>query len=738
MIEYTQSHAHTDLPPEAFESTSGLIPPQAPDVERSVLGAMLIDPKAVPQAIEILPEEGAFYVPKHKKIYAAICDLFRSGEPVDLITVSQALKRRKELDTVDEFYLIDLSQNATSSANIQHHARLLVEKAVLRELINVLRSRVAEAFDPGTDVFDLLEQTEQAVFSITEQQVRRRAKQFNTLTHDVIRYWEALNERKSDVTGIPSGFADLDRLTSGWQKSDLIILAARPSMGKCVDADTPILLSDGRLETISEVCEHQQAELLTLGPSGQFHVTTPSNYINNGVKPVFTVETELGRQVKTTLTHPFLTRNGWVALSQLNVGDEIAVPRLLDVFGQHTAPAGALDRLALRILKPERAFRPMPSRDTLVHPPRLKVLPSWVFSLTRREVARFVELIVSSEKLVRMGSAEAARQFAHLLLRFGIISSVFGQGDDHCVRVRDPLWRQKLYALPKTADQHILFDPIASITYAGERPVFDLTVDGTHNFVAADVCVHNTALALNCARNAAMRSKDPVACAIFSLEMTAQQLVQRLLTAEAEVNAQRARNGRLSTDEFQKLVDAASQMTAARIFIDDTPALGVLELRAKCRRMKAEHDIGLVILDYLQLMQGNNPKNREQEIAHISRSLKALAKELDVPVLALSQLNRSPETRGSNRRPLLSDLRESGSIEQDADLVAFIYRPEMYKIETDEEGNSTSGLAEIIIGKHRNGPVGTVRLNFVSKYARFANRPEYGVQPPEPEEDQPF
>ena len=732
-------YGHEEFPPEAVESPSGLIPPQAPDVERGVLGAMLIDSRAVSQALEILPEQDAFFVPKHQKIYDAICELFRRDEGIDIITVGQELRRRKDLDTVEEFYLIDLSRDVTSSANIQHHARLLVQKAVLRQLIAILRARVAEAFDPGIDVFDLLEETERAIFSISETQVRRRAKQFNALTHNVITHWEALLNRSTDITGIPSGFTDLDGLTGGWQKSDLIILAARPSMGKCVDAETPILLADGRVKTIADICERGQAEILTLGASGQFEVATPSAYISNGHKPVFTVETALGRQVSTTLSHPFLTRPGWRELFRLDVGDEIAVPRQLSVFGSQAARPGAIARLAEAILNPRRALRPLPVRDTLVHPSRLRTLPAWVFMLGRADAARLVERILAAGPVVRLGSVMAARQFAHLLLRFGLLSRIAGHGDNCRVHVQDPMWRRRLREDPDPAARHIIFDAITSITYAGERPVFDLTVEGTHNFVAADVCVHNTALALSCARNAAMLSENPIPCAIFSLEMTAQQLVQRLLTAEAEVNAQRARTGQLNSSEFQKLVDAASRMSAAPIFIDDTPAMGVLELRAKCRRMKAEHDIGLVILDYLQLMHGNNPKNREQEIAHISRSLKALAKELDVPVLALSQLNRSPETRGKrDKRPLLSDLRESGSIEQDADVVAFIYRPELYSIDEFDDGLPTEGVAEIIIGKHRNGPVGSVKLTFVSKYARFANQPQHGTQPPTYEDEVPI
>ncbi len=243
--------------------------------------------------------------------------------------------------------------------------------------------------------------------------------------------------------------------------------------------------------------------------------------------------------------------------------------------------------------------------------------------------------------------------------------------------------------------------------------------------IAARPSMGKTAFTLTVARNAALHA-DPdkrVSVAVFSLEMSDQALVQRLLTMEGRVDAQKARTGKLDDNEFKKLLEAAGRLHTAPIFIDDTPSISIMELRSKCRRLKSEHDIGLIIVDYLQLMTGmqNDRQNREQEIAGISRGLKALAKEINVPVIGLSQLSRAVEQRGGDKRPQLSDLRESGSIEQDADVVCFLYRPEYYKITTDDEGNSTEGVAELIVGKQRNGPVGTVSLQFIKQYARFEN-----------------
>ncbi|MCY3594944.1 MAG: replicative DNA helicase [Bacteroidetes bacterium] len=453
---------------ENLQDSSGRVPPQAVEVEKYVLGATLIDPEAVSIATEILPAD-AFYLPKHRKIYQALLDLSAKGQPIDIITVTEQLRATKQLDFVGGIsYLNDLTEHVATSANTEHHARIISQKALLRNLIGAMGKRITEAYDPATDAFELLDAAEKDLFSISESQVRRSAKNLKDVVRETIDHIQSIADRPGGLSGVTSGFTDLDKLTGGWQDSDLVIIAGRPSMGK-------------------------------------------------------------------------------------------------------------------------------------------------------------------------------------------------------------------------------------------------------------------TAFALSCARNAALASQNPVSCAIFSLEMSARQLTQRLLTSEAKVNAQNARTGKLSQNDLHAVVDAAGKLGLAPIFIDDSDGLGVLELRAKCRRLKSEHNIGLVLVDYLQLMEGQSRDNREQEIANISRSLKGLAKELDIPVIALSQLNRNAEDR-KDRRPQLSDLRESGAIEQDADVVAFIYRASYYGIETDKDGHSTKGVAEIIVGKHRNGPTGTVKLNFETDFARFSNLEVYRRQ----------
>ncbi len=437
----------------------GKIQPQALPLEEVVLGAIMLDKDAIAIVIDIL-DDSSFYLDAHQLIYKAMRDLFIDDHPIDLLTVTEKLKKNGDLDKIGgPMFLVELTNRITSSANIEYHARIVAQKHIQRELIKSSTKTITDAYDDTIDVFDLLDNAEKSLFEITEKNLTKSYEPLNKLAARALEELEALATKKEGVTGIPTGFTELDKLTSGWQPSSLNILAARPGMGK-------------------------------------------------------------------------------------------------------------------------------------------------------------------------------------------------------------------------------------------------------------------TAFVLSLARNAAMIYDKPVA--IFSLEMSSIQLTLRLISSEASIESSKLKNAQMSDEDWKKVTSATEQLSQANIIIDDTPALNIFELRAKCRRMKLQSDIQMIIIDYLQLMQGGKESgNREQEVSMISRSLKGLAKELDVPVIALSQLNRSVETRGGSKRPQLSDLRESGSIEQDADIVSFIYRPEYYGILEDEEGQSQKGMAEIIIAKHRNGGLGTIKLRFVGEYTRF-------------------
>jgi replicative DNA helicase len=439
----------------------GKLPPQAVELEEAVLGAMMLEQQAVNAVIDVLRPE-SFYREAHQRVFEAISQLFNASEPVDLLTVSARLKQNGHLQLVGGPQAIArLTNRVASAANIEAHARIIAQKYIQRELIRVSTLITTKAFEDTTDVLDLLDEAESSLFEVAEGNIRRSYETMASVLRKALEDIDAARSREGGVSGIPTGFADLDRITGGFQRSDMIVIAARPGMGK-------------------------------------------------------------------------------------------------------------------------------------------------------------------------------------------------------------------------------------------------------------------TAFVLSLARNVAVQYEIPVA--VFSLEMSAVQLVQRLISSETEISSDKFRKGTLEDHEYTQLHERIGKLAKAPLFLDDTPALSVFELRAKCRRLKASAGIGLVIIDYLQLMSaGNDRGNREQEISTISRSIKSIAKELDVPIVALSQLSRNVETRGGDKRPLLSDLRESGAIEQDADLVAFIYRAEYYGITEHPDGIDTAGLGELILAKHRHGALDTIKMRFVQRLAKFTD-----------------
>ncbi len=441
----------------------GVLPPQSIEIEEAVLGALLIDQSAITDVIDILSKE-AFYKEEHKMIYEAIFELFKENNPIDILTVSAKLRETGTLEKIGgDYFLAHLSQRVASSAHVEYHSRIIIQKFIQRELIGISARIIEKAYDETTDVLDLLDQAEQDLFAVAQGNLKRKYETAETLIHQAIKRIEEI-AGKEGLSGVPSGFTAVDRVTSGWQPSDLVIIAARPGMGK-------------------------------------------------------------------------------------------------------------------------------------------------------------------------------------------------------------------------------------------------------------------TAFVLSMARNIAIDHN--MAVAIFSLEMSSVQLITRMIASETGLTSEKLRKGTLSQSEWNTLTSGVKNLERAKLFIDDTPALSIFDLRAKCRRLASSHNINIIVIDYLQLMTAGSDKkgsgNREQEISMISRSLKSLAKELNVPVIALSQLSRAVETRGGNKRPQLSDLRESGAIEQDADIVSFIYRPEYYQMHEWENGDSTANSAELIIAKHRNGSLEDIRLRFEGSLARFSD-----------------
>ena len=795
---------------EEVHEKSGRVPPQAVDVEKSVLGAMLIEREAIPQAIEVIPPE-AFYSGKHQKIYAAILSLFERGNPVDLVTLTEELKRRDQLEDVGgSYYLTELTTQVASAANVEYHARIIAEKSLLRKMIETMTTIVGKAYDSGADAFDLLDEAESKIFQISDSQLRKAAAPMNEVVKDTFEHLETIHGQDGGITGVPSGFPKLDDLTSGWQPSDLIIIAARPSMGKCLGRGTPVMMYDGRTKPVEEV---EVGDRL-MGDDG-----TPRTVqsLARGREPMYWVRQKRGMDYRVNESHILSLkksrRDGKRARGSVtdvsvreyleqsdkwkddNKGFKVAAefpeqPVPLDPYflglwlgdgKSDNARIYTTDDVVVQYLH-EMAdqrgdtvsvsdeYRPCPAylvksgdRGTAATKHAVqaslrtlgvlgdKHIPQLYLGNSKKKRLRLLAGLIDSDGHLNDGyggtyeitqsNERLARDIKYLCDTLGYrtslkqktarISSTGHESEVHRVRFNGnvseiPVRVERKQAEPWTDFRDWRVTGI-EVVPDGVGDYYGFTLDGNGRFLLGDGTVtHNTAFSLACAQNAATHPERSTGVAVFSLEMGAQQLAQRMLTSEARVDAHKARTGRMDDEDWQHLARAAGKLSEADIFIDDTPGLSVLELRAKCRRLKAEHDIGLVVVDYLQLMQASGANlrsgaNREQEIAHISRSLKGLAKELNLPVIALSQLNRAVENRGGDKRPQLSDLRESGSIEQDADVVAFIYRAERYGITVDEQGNSTEGIAEIIVEKQRNGPIGTVELAFVKQYARFEN-----------------
>ncbi|HXF83328.1 MAG TPA: replicative DNA helicase [bacterium] len=761
------------------------LPPQNLDAEQGVLGSMLLDRDAIARVVELIRAED-FYRDAHRRIYEAITDLFERGEPVDLITVTDRLRDKGQLDDVGgAAYVTSLLNAVPTAANVEYYARIVLQKSMLRQLISAGTQIAQMGYEAAQDVELLVDQAEKLVFSIAN---RRMLQEFLPIREILKESFERIDRRYQDkgtVTGVPTGFTDLDQTTSGLQPGDLVIVAARPSMGKCLKYDAEIVdARTGEICTIQEIVSRARTVLWTLDASGRLTTAEPSRFVDDGIKPVYRVRTVSGRQVETTLSHPFLTPGGWRRLAEIQTGEMIAVPARLPVFGSAdppayevkllaylcaqtmhaspvlaadyadavsvgeairaaTHPAGVPGEAATGVASVQGGSAPETVSALLARHPDLardgeaRTIPPLVFTLTREKLALFLSRLlaclgeVTTEPEVALHaafpSARMARQTRHLLLRFGApatvegrVLSLAGEAARRFFREVGVLGWERLRTWARydqgrlLPDSDILWDAVAAVEYAGDFQVYDLTVPETHNFVADDVCVHNTTFALNIAAHAAIHHQVP--CAIFSLETSKEQLVQRFLCAEAEVDGSKLRTGFLADTDWPKLARAMGRLSEAPVFIDDSANISVIEMRAKARKLKAEHGLGLIIVDYLQMIHSyKRTENRTQEISEIARSLKSLAKELEIPLIAISQLSRAVEVTGT-RRPMLSHLRESGELEQVADLVLFIYRDDYYNAETEKKN-----IAEIIIAKHRNGPIGQVDLFFHREFSKFAN-----------------
>jgi replicative DNA helicase len=579
------------------------VPPNSMQAEQAVLGSLMIDNQTWDSVADQLVESD-FYRRNHQLIFRIIEQLAEEQMPFDIVTLSDALRSMGELDNAGGLpYLIMLVEDTPTAANILAYAKIVKDRSVLRQLIHVGTEISNSAFNPeGRETADLLENAERQVFKIAEQRQKGQGGfvGIKTLLAQAVEKIERMYAQEGAITGASTGFTDFDELTSGLQPSDLIIVAGRPSMGKCFGKGTPILMYSGEVKAVEDI----------------------------------------------------------------QVGDEL--------MGDDSTPR--------RVLSLARGREAM----------------YWV----RQNKA--MDYRVNESHILSFKHSETDITFNLPLLDYLDYLEHFPESTSRL------LGYKATQPIEKTA---------ISIEYDKIDDYYGFVCDGNRLFLLEDMTVvHNTTIAMNMAENVALHSGGkPVL--IFSMEMPGDALTMRMMSSLGRIDQHKVRTGKLDDDDWPRLTSAINLLVNTKLFIDDTPALSSTEVRARARRVAREHgQLGLIVVDYLQLMQSpSSGDNRVQQISDISRGLKALAKEMKVPVVALSQLNRNLEQR-PNKRPQMSDLRDSGAIEQDADLIVFVYRDEVYNPETAEKG-----VAEMIIGKQRNGPLGTVRLTFLGQYTRFEN-----------------
>jgi replicative DNA helicase len=738
------------------------VPPHNVEAEESVLGSMLLSKDAIAEVLELLREED-FYRPAHRTVFRSILDLYSHGGAVDAVTVAEDLRRNGDLaDIGGAPFLHTLVAGVPTAANAAYYARIVKEAGVLRRLIDVGTRIVQVGYETPQDVERAVDLAESWVYQVAQGRVSEDYQSLRDVLTGTLEAIERLHEDHREITGIPTGFAELDRLTSGLQPSNLIIVAARPGVGKALALDTPLPTPTG-WTTMGEVAVGDQL----IGADGRPTTVIAATEVLHG-RPCYEVEFSDGTVIVADAQHRWLTETRAsrevMTTEELRSNHAVVDTRPLDLPEQplplppyalgvwlgdgHSAGARITTADPEIVVYLEADGLPVPQGGLSYglpqgilrglgvlqnkHIPTVYLRASEAqrrsllaglldtdgtvtnagavqFSVTSRRLAEDArELIVSlgyrcrlTRKRVKGRREDSSTAYT---LRFSTVDDVFRLE-------RKRLLHKELKGPGRTGKRFVTaVRPVPSV------PVRCVEVDGPDHLYLAGrsmVPTHNSTLGLDVARHASVRAGVPTV--VFSLEMSRTELVQRLMCAECTVDMQRLRTGRMEEADWTRLTRSLGRLADAPLYIDDSPGTTMMEIRAKCRRLKQRHGLGLVVVDYLQLMQPSKRfENRQQEVSEISRSMKLLAKELDVPVIAVSQLSRQTESR-SDRRPMLSDLRESGALEQDSDVVLFIYRDELYDPESPRKGE-----ADLILAKHRNGPTDTVTVTFQGQYSRFA------------------
>ncbi len=698
------------------------MPPHDVAAEQCVLGGMLLSKDAISDVLEVIRPVD-HYRPAHQIVHEAILDLYARGEPADPITVANELTRRGELARIGGApYLHTLIASVPTAANAGYYARIVRERAILRRLVEAGTRIVQLGYAGDGDADELVDRAQAEVFSVTDRRIAEDYHSLSEIMPGALEEIEAISAHGGGITGVPTGFTDLDTLTNGLHPGQMVVIAARPAVGKALALDTP-LATPGGWTTMGQV---RTGDAL-VGADGRPTRVIAVTEVMRG-RPCFQVEFSDGEVIVADEGHQWLTWTshaaGFVPPQVVTTGDmaaalscpapggrsryAIAMPRPLDLpAADLPVPPYALGAaLAGRVMAGRVLAGGVAAGGVAAGGGPGRIPPRYLraSAAQRRELLAGllgVDRVTGPARLTLPSEALAAdvRELIHSL---GFQSTTAtGSPGRHVVRFTDALpWRYV-----------VAVRPVASV------PVRCVQVDSAdHLYLAgrAMIPTHNSALALDFARSASIRHQLPTV--LFSLEMGRNEITMRLLSAEARVPMHVMRTGQMSDDDWARLARRMSEVADAPLFIDDSPNMSLMEIRAKCRRLKQRYDLKLVIIDYLQLMSSaRRVENRQQEVSEFSRSLKLLAKELDVPVVALSQLNRGLEQR-QDKKPMLSDLRESGSIEQDSDLVILLHREDHYEPES-----ARAGEADLIIAKHRNGPTATVTVAFQGHYSRFVD-----------------
>jgi replicative DNA helicase len=702
------------------------VPPHNLQAEESLLGAMLLSRDAIVSAVEVQLTADDFYKPAHGHIYDAITSLYAQGDPADPVTVAESLRRAGVIDAIGgPGILISLQAGTPAIGNAGRYARIIEEHSLLRRLIRVAGDIAEIGYGLPDDVANAVDEAEAMVFDVAQRRVTDSMATIRDLLSAQLDHLEALYERNQEITGVPTGFVDLDRQLAGLQPSNLVIIGGRPGTGKALALDTPIPTPTGW--TTMAALRVGDEVLDAAGRPCSVTYATPVMHDRHCYEVIFddgsTIVADADHQwyAQHETGHRCLRR---VVTTRQMVAEGVRVHRdgrlhwYVPLARPLDLPEADLPvdpyRLGREVCEPQEPAGPGGWQKLLTRRPVATRIPDSYLRASARQRRDLLQGLVDACGQPTAGGIELCSEDLSLLRQVRELVCTVGYKPGP-VRARSGGgWR--LWWRPVTTGRTGRRG-ITAIRPVRPVPVRCITVDSPdHLYLAGESMIptHNTSFALGIAANAALEARTPVL--IFSLEMSHRELTQRLLCSEARVDATRMRNGKLLESDWPKISHAVGRLGEAPLFIDDNPHLTVMEIRAKARRLKSREGLGMIVIDYMQLMSGrSNAENRQVEVSEMSRGLKILARELNVPVIALSQLSRNLESR-ADKRPVLADLRESGSLEQDADVVIFLYRDEVYNRDTPDRGT-----AEVIVAKHRNGPIGVTHLAFLDHYTRFAN-----------------